>query len=93
MNSRKKLFNHDRRVTCSSDIDVIVNQIAFEEPLVTESKKPHLRRMIYSKLIQSSPVSLVVIFHNYRTYRKSRIERELRFLLIQDSASTYSSVD
>ncbi len=35
----------------SSDIDVIVNQIVFEEPLITESKKPHLRRLIYSKLI------------------------------------------
>jgi dynein assembly factor with WDR repeat domains 1 len=34
----------------SADIDVIVNQIVFEEPLISESKKPHLRRLIYSKL-------------------------------------------
>lgn len=27
---------------------MIVNQIVFEEPLITESKKPHLRRLIYS---------------------------------------------
>ena len=33
----------------SADIDVIVNQIVFEEPLISESKKPHLRRLIYSK--------------------------------------------
>ena len=31
-----------------SDVDVIVNQIALEDPLVTESKKPHLRRLVYS---------------------------------------------
>lgn len=35
--------------TISADIDVIVNQIVFEEPLISESKKPHLRRLIYSK--------------------------------------------
>eukprot|EP00601_Ochromonadales_sp_CCMP2298_P034773 CAMPEP_0173372468 /NCGR_PEP_ID=MMETSP1144-20121109/27913_1 /TAXON_ID=483371 /ORGANISM="non described non described, Strain CCMP2298" /LENGTH=148 /DNA_ID=CAMNT_0014324443 /DNA_START=139 /DNA_END=583 /DNA_ORIENTATION=+ len=35
----------------STDIDVIVNQIVFEEPLISESKKPHLRRLIY-KLIE-----------------------------------------
>ena len=28
---------------------MIVNQIVFEEPLISESKKPHLRRLIYSK--------------------------------------------
>lgn len=36
-------------LTSDTDIDVIVNQIVFEEPLITESKKPHLRRMLYSK--------------------------------------------
>jgi dynein assembly factor with WDR repeat domains 1 len=30
-------------LTPDTDIDVIVNQIVFEEPLITESKKPHLR--------------------------------------------------
>ena len=33
----------------SADVDVIVNQIVFEEPLISESKKPHLRRLLYSK--------------------------------------------
>ena len=36
-------------ISHSADIDVIVNQIVFEEPLISESKKPHLRRLIYSK--------------------------------------------
>jgi hypothetical protein len=36
-------------VWSSSDVDVIVNQIVFEEPLITESKKPHLRRLLYSE--------------------------------------------
>ena len=38
--------NHNNN---SADVDVIVNQIVFEEPLISESKKPHLRRLIYSK--------------------------------------------
>lgn len=37
--------------TCSVDVDVIVNQITFEEPLITESRKPYLRRLIYSESI------------------------------------------
>lgn len=32
-----------------SDIEVLVNQIVFEEPLISESRKPQLRRLIYSK--------------------------------------------
>ena len=36
-------------LTAESDVDVIVNQIVFEEPLITDAKKPHLRRMIYSE--------------------------------------------
>lgn len=31
-----------------SDIEVLVNQIVFEEPLISESRKPQLRRLIYS---------------------------------------------
>eukprot|EP01031_Cornospumella_fuschlensis_P041498 gene41499-50640_t len=38
-------------LSADSDVDVIVNQIVFEEPLITESKRSHLRRMIY-KLIE-----------------------------------------
>lgn len=36
-------------LTSESDIEVIVNQIVFEEPLISESKKPHLRKLIYSR--------------------------------------------
>jgi hypothetical protein len=35
----------------SADVDVIVNQIVCEEPLISENKKPHLRRLIYSKFL------------------------------------------
>jgi len=42
----------------STDIEVIVNQIVFEEPLISESKKPHLRRLIYSKCILSRSLLL-----------------------------------
>lgn len=34
-----------------SDIEVLVNQIVFEEPLISESRKPQLRRLIYSEPI------------------------------------------
>ena len=47
-------------IVSSADIDVIVNQIVFEEPLISESKKPHLRRLIYSKL--HSTVNLTAFF-------------------------------
>ena len=36
-------------LTPDSDIEIIVNQIVFEEPLISESKKPHLRKLIYSE--------------------------------------------
>jgi dynein assembly factor with WDR repeat domains 1 len=39
-----------------------VNQIVFEEPLITESKKPHLRRLIYSKKPhQMNDKSIIII--------------------------------
>jgi dynein assembly factor with WDR repeat domains 1 len=38
-------------LTPDADVDVIVNQIVFEEPLISESKKPQLRRMVH-KLIE-----------------------------------------
>lgn len=44
----------------STDIDVIVNQIVFEEPLITESKKPHLRKLIYSKYFPLLPLNFCV---------------------------------
>lgn len=43
-----------------SDIEVIVNQIVFEEPLITESKKPHLRRLIYSKYMNYILLALLI---------------------------------
>jgi dynein assembly factor with WDR repeat domains 1 len=36
-------------LTSNADVDVIVNQIVAEEPLISESKKPHLRKLLYSK--------------------------------------------
>ena len=38
-------------LTASADVDVIVNQIVAEEPLISESKKPHLRKLLYSKCL------------------------------------------
>ena len=35
-------------LTANADVDVIVNQIVAEEPLISESKKPHLRKLLYS---------------------------------------------
>ncbi len=49
-------------LSCSTDIEVIVNQIVFEEPLISESKKPHLRRLIYSKSILSRYLLLCPTF-------------------------------
>ena len=37
-------------LTAEADVEVIVNQIVAEEPLISESKKPHLRKLLYSKL-------------------------------------------
>lgn len=34
-----------------SDVDVLVNQIVFEEPLISDNRKPQLRRLVY-KLIE-----------------------------------------
>ena len=38
-------------LTVDTDVEVLVNQIVFEEPLISEKKKPQLRRLIY-KLIE-----------------------------------------
>jgi len=35
-------------LTAEADVDVIVNQIVAEEPLISDSKKPHLRKLLYS---------------------------------------------
>lgn len=54
-------------LTPESDIDVIINQIVFEEPLITESKKPHLRRMIYSESIESLCLNAIQSITNILT--------------------------
>ncbi|GMI43904.1 hypothetical protein TeGR_g5247, partial [Tetraparma gracilis] len=38
-------------LTPDTDVEVLCNQIVFEEPLISEKKKPQLRRLIY-KLIE-----------------------------------------
>ena len=38
-------------LTSDTDVEVLVNQVVFEEPLISEKKKPQLRRLIY-KLIE-----------------------------------------
>ena len=32
-----------------TDVQVLVNQITFEEPLISENRKPQLQRLIYSE--------------------------------------------
>ncbi|CAN0265845.1 unnamed protein product, partial [Discosporangium mesarthrocarpum] len=38
-------------LTPESDVDVLVNQIVYEEPLISANRKPQLRRLVY-KLIE-----------------------------------------
>jgi dynein assembly factor with WDR repeat domains 1 len=38
-------------LTPETDVDVLVNQVVFEEPLISDNRKPQLRRLIY-KLIE-----------------------------------------
>jgi hypothetical protein len=35
-------------VFCRTDVEVLINQVVFEEPLISDSRKPQLRRLIYS---------------------------------------------
>ena len=35
------------RLTAETDVEVLVNQIVFEEPLISEARKPQLRRLVY----------------------------------------------
>ena len=37
-------------LTSDADVDVIVNQIVFEEPLISAAKRPHLRKLV-NKLV------------------------------------------
>ena len=45
-------------LTANADVDVIVNQIVAEEPLISESKKPHLRKLLYSTCPRAPALSL-----------------------------------
>ena len=62
---------------CSVDVNAIVDQIAFQEPLITESRKPYLKRLIISTHSIYTVYYLVlilvgwyimIIFSVYRTY-------------------------
>ncbi|KAF1794716.1 G-protein beta WD-40 repeat [Phytophthora cactorum] len=55
-------------LTAESDIEVLVNQIVFEEPLISESRKPQLRRLIY-KLIEKLEVNDSNDFYLFKILR------------------------
>jgi len=38
----------------STDVDVLVNQILFEEPIISESRKPQLKKLIFSKSMRDN---------------------------------------
>ena len=50
-------------LTANADVDVIVNQIVAEEPLISESKKPHLRKLLYSTCPRAPALSLPCRHH------------------------------
>ena len=49
----------------STDVEVLVNQIVFEEPLISVSRKGQLRRLIYRTLVLSLSLSLS-LSHTHR---------------------------
>ncbi|KAJ0392751.1 hypothetical protein P43SY_009650 [Pythium insidiosum] len=55
-------------LTAESDVEVLVNQIVFEEPLISESRKPQLRRLIY-KLIEKLEVNDSSDFYLFKILR------------------------
>ena len=59
-------------LTANADVDVIVNQIVAEEPLISESKKPHLRKLLYSTCLDP------VIFASNR----GSVDRCIRSILV-----------
>jgi len=54
-------------LTANADVDVIVNQIVAEEPLISESKKPHLRKLLYSTfyILLDWLLNLILLFDNH----------------------------
>ena len=80
-----------------SDIEVIVNQIVFEEPLITESKKPHLRKLIYSEKMMKCCFAWMNnrnhFFFPCRIDRKAGEQWKQWLLSVQNITSSYSPFD
>ena len=55
-------------LTTETDVEVLVNQIVFEQPLVRESRKPQLRRLIY-KLIEKLEANETQDFYLFKILR------------------------
>jgi len=55
-------------LTPETDVEVMVNQIIFEEPLVSKHRKPQLRRLIY-KLIEKQEANDKEDFYLYKILR------------------------
>lgn len=55
-------------------MDVLVNQIVFEEPLISENRKPQLRRLVY-KLIEKLETNESDDFYLF----KARFKRSSRY--------------
>ena len=53
---------------CSTDVEVVVSQIVFEEPLVSEHRKPQLRRLV-QKLIERLETDAHSEFYLYKLLR------------------------
>lgn len=77
---------------------MIVNQIVFEEPLITESKKPHLRRLIYStessmlhSLFRLQRVIVVVV--PFRADGEAGSARQRGLLSVQNSSCAHLALN
>mmetsp|Transcript_6897 Transcript_6897/g.23470 ORF Transcript_6897/g.23470 Transcript_6897/m.23470 type:complete len:101 (-) Transcript_6897:1162-1464(-) len=47
-----------------TDVEVLVNQVTFEEPLISDNRKPQLRRLIYSTKIRLCPDNFTNLSQN-----------------------------
>lgn len=61
----------------STDVDLLVNQIVFEEPVISESRKPQLKKLILSIVS--------------RTNGKADLKKELEILVIQSVVNTQAA--
>ena len=48
-----------------TDVEVLVNQVTFEEPLISDNRKPQLRRLIYSTKIRLCPDNFTNLSQNW----------------------------